>query len=140
VKAGKPPPWETVRTALHGRLLERTEDSGPWPCNYDMERPVIKSKRDVNNTKVESPEPPAGVLIGLANLKPVEIQDPADQIGEISSVAIGYDLEIQARIEIESAGNRPRDDVVAKLNAKLAGVSKDLKIGEANAQIQLFSK
>jgi hypothetical protein len=42
---------------------------------------------------------------------------------------VGYDLKIQVRIEIESAGNRPPDDVVAKLNAKLAKVSKDLKLG-----------
>ena len=38
MKAGKPLPWATVRAAIdgacQGRLLERTEDSGPWPCDY----------------------------------------------------------------------------------------------------------
>ena len=38
VKAGKPLPWATVRAAIdgafQGRLLERTVDSGPWPCDY----------------------------------------------------------------------------------------------------------
>ena len=38
VKAGKPLPWATVRAAIdgacQGRYLERTEDSGPWPCDY----------------------------------------------------------------------------------------------------------
>ena len=37
-KLGKPLPWATVRAAIdgacRGRLLERTEDSGPWPCDY----------------------------------------------------------------------------------------------------------
>ncbi len=36
-KAGKPLPWATVRTAIdgafQGRLLERTLESGPWPCD-----------------------------------------------------------------------------------------------------------
>ena len=37
-KVGKTLPWATVREALDGalraRLLERTPDSGPWPCDY----------------------------------------------------------------------------------------------------------
>ena len=36
-----------------------------------------------------------------ANLKPMEIQELADQIGEITNTAVGNDLKIQVRIEIE---------------------------------------
>jgi hypothetical protein len=75
------------------------------------------------------PPAPAGVLVASSYLKPSEIQDLADQIGEISSEAVGCDLKIQVRIEIGSAGHRPSDDLVARLNAKLAEVSKDLKLG-----------
>src|SRR5262249_52330290 len=36
-KAGKPLPWPVVRMSLNAafqtRLLERTVDSGPWPCD-----------------------------------------------------------------------------------------------------------
>jgi hypothetical protein len=64
-----------------------------------------------------------------ANLKPMEIQELADQIGEITNAAVGYDLKIQVRIEIGSAGNRPPDDLVGKLSAKLGDVSQELKLG-----------
>ena len=67
--------------------------------------------------------------MATANLKQMEIQELADQIGEITNAAVGYDLKIQVRIEIGSAGKRPPDDLVVKLNAKLAEVSKDLKFG-----------
>lgn len=37
-KAGKTLPWVTVRRAIDDalklRLIERSEDSGPWPCGY----------------------------------------------------------------------------------------------------------
>ena len=37
-KIGRTLPWATVREALddvlRARLLERTPDSGPWPCKY----------------------------------------------------------------------------------------------------------
>jgi Protein of unknown function (DUF499) len=138
-KLGKPLPWETVRTAIdgacQGRYLERTEDSGPWPCDYSLAAKVLLKPR---STSPASPAPapaptpppaPAGVLVASSYLKPGEIQDLADQIGEISSEAVGCDLKIQVRIEIGSAGHRPSDDLVARLNAKLAEVSKDLKLG-----------
>jgi hypothetical protein len=64
-----------------------------------------------------------------ANLTPMEIQELADQIGEITNTAVGYDLKIQVRIEIGSAGNRPSDDLVGNPNAKLGEVSQELKLG-----------
>ena len=43
-RAGRTLPWATVRAAIdaasQGRLLERAEDSGPWPCSFDGARQV----------------------------------------------------------------------------------------------------
>jgi hypothetical protein len=139
VKAGKPLPWATVRTvidgAFHGRLLERAVDSGPWPFNFDGAGHVkvrgSASKPKLRDDKVKGTRPdlPPGVLVASANLKQMEVQEFADQIGEITNAAVGYDLKILVTIEIGSAGKRPPDDLVGKLNAKLVEVSKDLKLG-----------
>jgi hypothetical protein len=38
VSHGKPLPWSVIADAIDGairsRILERTEDSGPWPCDW----------------------------------------------------------------------------------------------------------
>ena len=134
----KPLPWATVRPAIdgacQGRYLERTEDSGPWPCDYPGARHVRLQARepkpviDTAEQKDKQPKPPAGVVVASGYLKPGEIQDLADQIGELGSAAVGYDMKVLVRIELGSDGNRPPEDVVARLNAKLAGVSKDLAL------------
>jgi hypothetical protein len=66
---------------------------------------------------------------GGAYLGTGEIQDLAEQIGEIGKAAIGYDMRINVRIEVGADGMSPPDEVVAKINAKLGEVSKDLKLG-----------
>lgn len=42
-KLGMPLPWATVREAIDGairaRLVERTADSGPWPCELAGAQP-----------------------------------------------------------------------------------------------------
>ena len=139
-KVGKSLPWAIVRAAIdgsfQGRLLERTVDSGPYPCDYagaqqvklrvPKTKPIIKQKDEVTN-------PPAGVLTATAYLKPGEVQDFADQIGDIGNVAVGYNLRIQVRIEVGSEGNRPPEDVVAKINEKLGEVLKEFGLrGESN--------
>ena len=53
-KAGKPLPWSTVRAAIdgafQGRLLERTVESGPWPCDFAGAKQVkVKVRRDSNS-------------------------------------------------------------------------------------------
>jgi hypothetical protein len=68
------------------------------------------------------------VLVASAILKPGEVQDLADQIGEIGSAAVGYDLKIMVQIEVGAGGKQPPEDVVAKINAKLGEISKGLKL------------
>jgi hypothetical protein len=133
-QTGKPLPWPALRSAIdgafHGRLLERTVDSGPWPCDVAGAGLVrLKLRRSPIPTPTPTPTPtPPDVLVATACLKAGEIQELADQIGDIGNAAVGYDLKVQVRIEIGGDGKRPPDDVVAKLNAKLGEVSKNLKL------------
>ena len=77
----------------------------------------------------EGPKPPAGVLTATAYLKPNEVQELADQIGDICNAAVGYELKVQVRIEVGGDGKRPPEEAVAKINSKLGEVSKNLKLG-----------
>lgn len=128
-KARKALPWATVRAAIDGacqnRLLERTAESGLWPCGYPAAGKVVLRPRS------ETPPPPPllDVLVASAVLQPAEIQDLADQIGEISNAAVGYDLKIGVRIEVETGGNRPPQEIIARINAKLGKVTKDFQLG-----------
>ena len=137
-KAGQTLPWATVRAAiegaLQGRLIERTEDSGPWPCGFDGARqvklriPAAKPDRGIRDPEPDRPKPPPGVLVASAQLKPGEIQELADQIGAISSAAVGHDLKVAVRIEVGAEGKRPPDSLVASINNKLKEISPDLEL------------
>ncbi len=131
-EAGKILPWITVRNgidaAIHARLLERTPDSGPWPCDISG---ASKVKLVVPRNKPTPPPPPPpppapGVHVASAYLKPNQIQDVADQIGEIGTMAVGHDLKVQVRIEIGGKTTVPKD-LLGKINGLLDDVSKDLK-------------
>jgi hypothetical protein len=135
LKAGKQLPWSTVRSAIdgacQGRYLERTKDSGPWPCDYASAAKVMLKPRNTPpapSAPPLPPPPPPGILVASAYLKPGEIQDLADQIGEVGNTAVGYDMKVLVRIEVGSEAKRPPEDVVARLSAKLAEVSKGLKL------------
>jgi hypothetical protein len=132
-KAGRPLPWATVRTAidaaLQGRLLERTLDSGHWPCDYAATRQVklrVPESRPDGGGGIKLPL--RDVLVASANLKPADVQDLAEVIGDVGAAAVGYDLKIVVRIEVGAVGKRPPEDIVAKINSKLGEVSKDFRI------------
>ena len=94
-------PWITVRNAIDAailaRLIEKTTDSGPWPCDISG---VIQVKFVVPGKKTVITQPreqlPPGVHVATAYLKPNQIQDLADQIGEIGTTAVGHDLKVGA--------------------------------------------
>ena len=129
-KVGKALPWSTVRAAIDGaikgRLLERTDDSGPFPCDYATCQQVKLGPRGTTPPP-PPPPPPPGELVASAYLGTGELQELAEQIGEVGKAAVGYAMKISVRIEIGGDGKRPPDDVVARINAKLGEVSKDFK-------------
>ncbi len=93
VKYGQILPWKRVREAIDGayraRYLETTLDSGTWPCEYPGAQAVklrIPNKDttstmvDIQTSPIYSTKP--GVRVAEADLRPNEIQDLADVIGD----------------------------------------------------------
>jgi hypothetical protein len=124
-RAGKPYPWRRVRDAIDGayraRLVETTVDSGPWPCEYPGAQAVKLRIAEFTPPPPPPPRPP-GVLVAEAELKPHEIQDLADALGDIVSTAAGYDLIFNIRIEL-SGEESPPDEIKDELNEFLEEIS-----------------
>ena len=132
-KAGKILPWVTVREAIDGacraRMLERPIDSGPWPCDYGGAH-AVKLKVPTGPQPQPLPPPrvtPPGVLIAEAELRPNELQDLADQIGDITKAAVGHELKFMLRIEL-GGKTRPPEETIKAINEKLQEVSEDLEL------------
>ena len=139
-KAGRPLPWTTVRAALTAafqtRLLDRAVDSGPWPCDR-AGAAAVRVRLPGRTTPggggtpepVVVPEPvvKAGVRVAQAELRPNQLQDLADQVGELTRAAVGHDLKFVLRIELGGANPAPAD-LVEKLNAALAEVAEGLRL------------
>ena len=128
-RADKALPWPVVRKALDGAFnynyLERTVDSGPWPCMY----------AGAANVKVRVPSAPPeitpkpmmkpGVHTAEAELETHELQDLADVVGDLVKATVGYDLKIVVRIKL--SGDPPAE-VVERANGVLGDVSEDLRL------------
>lgn len=129
-KAERALPWVTVREAIDGafraRMLERTVDSGPWPCDFGGAHAV--RLRPAAGIIPPPPPPPApGIRVAEAVLRPAQIQDLAEVIGDITKAAVG--LELKFRLRIELAGGQASDEVISPINEKLKAVSDELKLG-----------
>ncbi|MCR4442858.1 MAG: DUF499 domain-containing protein [Peptococcaceae bacterium] len=132
-KAGQNLPWATVREAIAGalraRMLERTVDSGDWPCDFSGARNVKMRVPEVVSPSTPPPPPPKpGVKVAEAELRPNEIQDLADVIGELVAATVGLELTFKLRVELAGTPELP-DEVVARVNELLAGVADTLKLG-----------
>lgn len=135
-KAGKPLPWTAVRTALNAafqtRMLERTVDSGPWPCDLagaGHVRVRVPAKAPVGQPGVKQPEVQrrSGMRVAEADLRPSQIQDLADHLGELTKAVVGYDLKLHLRIEL-GGEKPPPDSLVEKVNAILGDVAEDFRL------------
>jgi hypothetical protein len=132
-KAGKTLPWVAVRKAIddacRARYLERTPDSGNWPCDFagaatiKLRVPHEEPSRVKERHEVSKPN----VLIAAADLRLNQIQDLAEQVAELAKLAVGFDLKF--RLQIEFGGtSRPPDDMIAKMNVLLQEIANDLKL------------
>jgi hypothetical protein len=124
-------PWRTVRdaidAAIHARIIERAEDSGPWPCDIggaNHAQFVLPTTKPAIVSPVKKLAP--GLVVATAYLKTNEIQDLADRIGDIGTAAVGHDLKIQVRLELGGKAPVPKT-VLSTINGLLEDVSKDLK-------------
>lgn len=124
--------WVTVREAIDGalrtRIVERTIDSGPWPSDFGGSKQV-KLRRA---TTVVTPPPAVptrapGVVVAESELRPNQLQDLADQIGDLSIAAIGVELKLKIRAEL-SGKTKPTPEMIAAINEKLGAVASGLKL------------
>jgi len=130
-RAGKTLPWPTVGGAIDGALraglLELTVDSGAWPCGYGAAQTVRLRLKSGIEIPPSPPPPPAGQLSAEADLSPAQIQDLADVIGDIASVAVGHQWGLRVHFEL-GGEQRPPVEVVNKVSEILRGISKDLDL------------
>ncbi|MCC6795258.1 MAG: ATP-binding protein [Candidatus Hydrogenedentes bacterium] len=134
-KAGCPQPWplvkEAIDSALRGHYLERTEDSGPWPCDIAAASSV--RLRGVTHTvPTGGQQPPTvsikpGVRRASAVLTTDQLQDLADQIGEIKKAAAGAGLEIYVTIEVGN-DTLPSEGTMSIVGSILRGISDRLEL------------
>lgn len=74
-------------------------------------------------------ESPPGALVVEAQLSTGEIQELADQIGELKRLATEAGAQLAFRLHVEVNGSQTfSDENVAKLNAVLQKVSGNLKL------------
>ena len=131
-KAGKTLPWVIVREALEAairaRLLEKSLDSGPWPCELSTAQNVtFHMPKVAPPPQSPPPPPPRGLKIAEADLQPSEIQDFAEVVGSLAGAAVGYPLTFRLRVELGPAAELP-DGVVAKINEILGSATTKLKL------------
>jgi hypothetical protein len=125
-------PWPLVRDAIDGairaRYLERTEDSGPWPC--DVSGAHLVKLRHPAEKPPTPPQPPLplGARSGQADLRPNQLQDLADAIGKILSQAAGYDLKFTVRLQVGGGEGEVPVSVVDAINAVLRGIDPNFEI------------
>jgi len=132
VAAGKALPWPVVRDAIDGairaRLLERTADSGPWPCPLSGAG-AVKLQRP-QNVPVPPPLPPPpkpGTFMGEAELQSQELMDLADSLGEVLKASVPNTLKLNLRIEL---GGEPKasEAKLKAINTILTKVKKGLEL------------
>jgi hypothetical protein len=133
VQAGKALPWPVLREAIEGairaRLLERTADSGPWPCPLSGAG-AVKLQRPQNVPVPATPRlvmPKPGIFTAEAELKTDELMDLGDSLGEVLKAAVPNTLKLNVRIEL---GGEPKasEARVKAINAILAKVKKGLEL------------
>lgn len=129
-KAGNQLPWTAVREALDGafraRMLERSIDSGPWPCDTGGAANV-KLRLPSKDTPPPPLPPTPGALVAEAQLEPYQIQDLAEVVPDLAKASAGLDLKITARFEV-SGSPRPNAEAVKQINELLRRVSDELKL------------
>ena len=136
--AGLSLPWPLVGTAIsaaiQGRLLERSEDSGPWPCDLAgaglvrLRRPASRPQPPIHVPAPTTPAPQASLGVAQAGLSVNDLQDLNEAIGLLNSAAVGHGLKILVRLEVGSEAT-VKEDLIVRLNQILdeAQVTADLR-------------
>lgn len=128
-KKGMVLPWTRVVSVLDEGfrlgLIERTLDSGVWPCDLGGAAAVrIASRKD--EARQSPPPRHFGSKVASADLQTHEVQDLADHVDALRSATAGHALRIRVTVEIGD-GSQVDPTVVDKVNAVLAQVKSGWK-------------
>ncbi len=125
---GKPLPWATVSaaidSALRGRLLERTPDSGHWPCGWP-EAADVRLRVPVGPPPPPPPTPQRPYA--EAELQPSELQDLVDGLPDILKAGAGLDLRFKVRLDV-GQDIKPDDQRLLELNEAIGKAVGKLRI------------
>lgn len=128
-EAGKPLPWaivmRAIEGAIQGRLLERTGDSGAWPCDW-AGASQVKLRVPTTDFPPPPPPPPSKRFSAEAEVTSGELQDLADNLSELIKAAAGLDLSIVLRLELGDDA-KPTPAQLAKLNEVLRSACGQLQ-------------
>ena len=154
INEGKPLPWLVVRkligVAFQGKLMELTEDSGPWPCDaggaqevklrlrLDEKRvpPSTPSKPVPSQELAESrppyipPPPVQPMLVAEAGLSLVQLQNLGDQLPDLATACaewLGTLPKFHLRLELDLKSELTAEQV-EELNRILEIASDELKL------------
>ena len=129
--AGVALPWELMRRAiddaLRARFVELAPDSGAWPCDLPHAQQL---KLRVPSGEMQPPgvrERPPGVRRATSELRPEELQDLADCIGEIVQTAAGLQFVVEVTLEL-GGKEPPQTEILDKVNAILGKIHPDLHL------------
>lgn len=132
VVRGKSLPWPIVRaainTAIRGRLLERTADSGPWPCDW------LGAANVHLRVPEEVPLTPVSLLTpsrkhAEAELESSELQDLVEGLPDVLKAGAGLNLRFVLRLELGET-LEPTPEQLARLNEALAKACAKIKFGD----------
>jgi hypothetical protein len=133
LQAGKALPWPVVRDAIDGtiraRLLERTADSGPWPCPLSGAA-AVKLQRQTNVPVPPQPPPVVpklGTFTSEAELQSQQLMDLADCIGDVLKAAVPNTLKFHVRLEL-TGEPKPNEAKLKTINTILNKVASGLEL------------
>ena len=127
-EVGKPLPWYTISRvisgAMQGHFLERTPDSGPWPCDWTGAQ---AAHFRMPETAPILPPTEHG-YVATAELEPAELQDFVDSMDGIIKAGAGLELHYILRLEL-GKNAKPTDEQLTKLNEVLEKSCEKLIFG-----------
>jgi len=130
-KGDKVLPWTRVAAALDEAfrlgLIERTLDSGPWPCDLGGAA-VVKIVTRKSEDKDPPPPKHYGSKAASADLQTHEVQDLADHIDALREATAGHPLRIRVTVEIGEAG-KVEQEVIERVNGILGKIKAGWKVG-----------
>ena len=128
-KAGRALPWLRIAHALEEAfrlgLIERTLDSGPWPCDLGGAS-AVKVRVRAAEAKEAAAAKHYGSKVAIAELQTHEVQDLADNIDALREATAGQPLRIRVTIEVGDVGQVDQA-VLDKVNVVLGSVKAGWK-------------